>query len=276
MLRKWGGYMFSKENYKMIATDLDGTLLDKESKISTYTLEVLKKLKEKGYYLTIATGRSLESVKSVIPDLSLFDYILLNNGAFLYLPQTGKGEYFGVIEEDVLKDLTANFDEQCTEINFCSAYCYYIYKATPKKNQAFIKGIKEISEIKEEDKITKINFFPKKETDLESLYQMFQTRYPNLDIMIMQESKEEKKWLVLLPKNINKKTSVERVCKELCISLKQVIAFGDATNDLLLLEAVGYSVVVSTALEEVKKVAKKILKGEEGDSIAHFLEGSLL
>lgn len=77
-----GGYMFSKENYKMIATDLDGTLLDKESKISTYTLEVLKKLKEKGYYLTIATGRSLESVKSVIPDLSLFDYILLNNGAF--------------------------------------------------------------------------------------------------------------------------------------------------------------------------------------------------
>lgn len=82
---------------------------------------------------------------------------------------------------------------------------------------------------------------------------MFQTRYPNLDIMIMQESKEEKKWLVLLPKNINKKTSVERVCKELGISLKQVIAFGDATNDLLLLEAVGYSVVVSTALEEVKK-----------------------
>ena len=137
--------MFSKENYKMIATDLDGTLLDKESKISTYTLEVLKKLKEKGYYLTIATGRSLESVKSVIPDLSLFDYILLNNGAFLYLPQTGKGEYFGVIEEDVLKDLTANFDEQCTEINFCSAYCYYIYKATPKKNQAFIKGIKAVS-----------------------------------------------------------------------------------------------------------------------------------
>ena len=51
MLRKWGGYMFSKENYKMIATDLDGTLLDKESKISTYTLEVLKKLKEKGIEL---------------------------------------------------------------------------------------------------------------------------------------------------------------------------------------------------------------------------------
>ena len=266
--------MFQKENYKMIVTDLDGTLLDKDGKISPYTIDILKKVKEQSYYLTIATGRSLYSVQNAIPDVSFFDYLLLNNGVYCYSPKKEQGTYFGFIKQEEIEDLIANFDQDSSEIDFCSAYNYYIYKAIPKRKLDFIKGIKNISEIKE--KITKINFFPKDQTELLNLYQEFKTKYQNLDIMVMQESNTKEQWLVLMPKDVNKKTSVEKVCQNLGITLQQVIAFGDAKNDLPLIKESGYSITVSTALEEVKEVATQVLEGEEGDTIAHFLEKNIL
>ena len=66
----------------MIALDLDGTLLNDDSKISSYTMSILEKCKETGIKIVIATGRSREAAKEII-DLIKPDFSILNYGDFI-------------------------------------------------------------------------------------------------------------------------------------------------------------------------------------------------
>ena len=67
---------------KMIALDLDGTLLNDDSKVSSYTMSILEKCKETGIKIAIATGRSREAAEEII-DLIKPDFSLLNYGDFI-------------------------------------------------------------------------------------------------------------------------------------------------------------------------------------------------
>ena len=66
--------------YKLIAIDLDGTLLNDSKKISDYNIEVLNKLIYKGYEVVIATGRRYYSAKKTLIEMNSHFIILANNG----------------------------------------------------------------------------------------------------------------------------------------------------------------------------------------------------
>ena len=66
--------------YKLIAIDLDGTLLDDSKKIPDLNIEVLNKLIDKGYEVVIATGRRYFSAKSFLKEINSHLIILANNG----------------------------------------------------------------------------------------------------------------------------------------------------------------------------------------------------
>ena len=77
---------------KMIVMDLDGTLLNDDESISSYTISILEKCKEKGIKIVIATGRSSLSAKEIIdlikPDFSILNYgslILDENNVIIYI-----------------------------------------------------------------------------------------------------------------------------------------------------------------------------------------------
>lgn len=69
--------------YNIIATDLDGTLLTSNKKITPKTKKVLDMLKESGYFIVGVTARNLSSVKEVV-SIKLFDYLILSNGSDIY------------------------------------------------------------------------------------------------------------------------------------------------------------------------------------------------
>ena len=69
--------------YNVIATDLDGTLLTSNKKVTERTKNVLNLLKNKGFFILGITARNLSSVKGVV-DINLFDYLILNNGSDIY------------------------------------------------------------------------------------------------------------------------------------------------------------------------------------------------
>ena len=82
--------------YKLIAVDFDGTLLDDKKIVSIKTINKFKSLKEKGYLIVAVTARNFNSTKAVV-DINLFDYLIVNNGAYLYDVRIKKGETLGVI-----------------------------------------------------------------------------------------------------------------------------------------------------------------------------------
>jgi hydroxymethylpyrimidine pyrophosphatase-like HAD family hydrolase len=75
--------------FRAIATDYDGTLA-REGQVDKNTLETLARVQASGRKLVLITGRELDSLRSVFPELNLFDLIVAENGALLYYPSTGE------------------------------------------------------------------------------------------------------------------------------------------------------------------------------------------
>jgi hydroxymethylpyrimidine pyrophosphatase-like HAD family hydrolase len=75
--------------YRVIAVDYDGTLAH-NGQVDRNTVQTLARVQESGRKLLMVTGRELESLRSVFPQLGLFDLIVAENGALLYHPSTGE------------------------------------------------------------------------------------------------------------------------------------------------------------------------------------------
>ncbi len=73
-------------NYKIISMDFDGTLLTSDKKVTDKTKQVLLKYKNENYIIIGATARNLASASNVC-DINMFDYLILNNGSYIYMMQ---------------------------------------------------------------------------------------------------------------------------------------------------------------------------------------------
>src|SRR5437763_3011926 len=75
--------------YQALATDYDGTLAH-QGTVSAKTLAAIHRLRASGKKLVLVTGRRLEELKQVFPDIGLCDFVVAENGALLYWPTTGR------------------------------------------------------------------------------------------------------------------------------------------------------------------------------------------
>jgi hydroxymethylpyrimidine pyrophosphatase-like HAD family hydrolase len=82
--------------FKAVATDYDGTLA-RDGRVDKLTLETLARVQKSGRKLLLITGRELESLRNVFPEMGLFDLIVAENGALLYYPSTGKERALGKV-----------------------------------------------------------------------------------------------------------------------------------------------------------------------------------
>ena len=70
--------------YKLVAIDLDGTMLDSYGEISENTKRVLKETMQKGTKIIIASGRTIDSIKAIANEISSDKYIIAGNGAIIF------------------------------------------------------------------------------------------------------------------------------------------------------------------------------------------------
>ena len=113
--------------YKLIATDFDDTLLTSEKKVLDSTKEIIEKHKDKGFKIVGVTARTLNSSLDSIP-IEIFDYIIGNNGAFIYDVLDNKTIYESNISKQQLFSITTDIKKQSKQIDYCSINNYYILK----------------------------------------------------------------------------------------------------------------------------------------------------
>lgn len=255
--------------YKLIAMDFDGTLLTTDKKITEKNKNTILKYKNMGYIIVGVTARTLSSVKSV-SDINMFNYLILNNGSYLYDVKNNQGDYKGIISPADYYNITEELKDLSMRIDYCSAYSYYYYKDNFGDNRSFIKNIDNLEEIKEE--IVRMNVHMLYQDKMDYCLNVINNNYKNLNCFIMQDSDGTQKWLVINPKDINKGLALKELGEKLNINIDEMIFFGDGPNDLEVLELVGCSVAMENALPEVKEKAKFITLSNNEDGIAVFLE----
>ena len=257
--------------YKIISMDFDGTLLTSDKKVSDKNKKILLNFKKEKYIIVGITARNLSSVKNVC-DINMFNYIILNNGAYIYDVENKDTTTLSEIDKKVAVKITDYFEKDAYQIDYCSLNKYYIYKNENIDNREFFKKVKSIDEVKE--KIARMNIFIKDNIKIKNSLEYIENNYKNLEVIEMSDTdtKNSKTWLAFTSKGTNKLETLKKLCLKLDIDINEVIFFGDGGNDLSIISNVGLGVAMGNALEEVKNKAKKITLSNNEDGIAYFLE----
>lgn len=250
--------------YKIIATDFDDTLLTNDKKVTKNTQNTLLRYKENGYYIIGATSRNLLASNSFM-DINIFNYLILNNGSNIYDVKEQKCIYNNVFNKKDVKDLYNEYKNICKNMIFSSLNHYYILNNIHNK----LYNKKLDNSIINKD-VVKLNIFFEDNYDLENEINKLKDKYKNLNIFIM-KTNNNGNWITIIPNNINKLYTLSMLCNMLKINIKEIIYFGDSTNDIDAISKCGLGVAMENSQEEVKKCADYITTSNMNDGIATFL-----
>ncbi len=259
---------------KIVFTDLDGTFLRNDNKISTENYNALVKLKKKEIITVAATGRNLFSAKKVLDNNLPFDYLIFSTGIAISDFKTKK----------IFDSREFNF-KQTTEIASLLrdiSLNFFMHFAAPENHNFFYNYVIEDSDFSERFKIyadfsaplpNKIinicasQFVVVLPFDLNK-YQKIRNKiayyFPDVSIIRATSPLNNSHiWLEIYPADVNKGTAAKRLCKYLNIPLSKSFSIGNDYNDIALLEATEKSYVVKNAPEFIKKRFSVVASNEE-------------
>lgn len=254
--------------YKLIGTDFDGTLLNDERILPEENFKSLNKARKKEIKTVGVTGITLKGTTSEL-DVSCFDYLILNNGSYIYDNNNKKVLEEITIPKKIAEEITKDVINKSIKIDYCTLNDYNILKEKVKSEKDFIKEIKNLEEVQE--KIAKINITVN-DNDIDDIFELLKNKYSDYNVFIMQDSNSIKKWIVVNPMNVNKHKSLEKLGKILNISLEEMIFFGDGANDIEAIKEVGLGIAMDNSLPIVKDNAKEITKSNNECGVSLYIE----
>lgn len=266
--------------YKLVAIDIDGTLLNDNKELTKETKRAINVATKLGVKVVITTGRIIQSVKELIEELGLEgeeEYVIANNGCTIYNT----------------KDYSLVYEKSLKDKNLKEVYKKYKRKETVIEVHT-LNGIltEDISEHEHQ-----INRYP----DMEVLQKDFQKDKIEdqklVKILVKGDERYIEELTKVVPRELHEKYAVVRSLDHLLefmykgsskakglevlgeilgIKREEIIAIGDGINDLEMIEYAGLGVAMGNAKEEVKKAANFITKSNEENGVAYTIEKFIL
>lgn len=261
---------------KLIAIDMDGTLLNEKKHIDKAQKEAIHEAVEAGIKIVLCTGRPLYGILPFYEELGLSEldsegYVILNNGCSIH--KTKDWELIDQVNftsDDI--DYLYKFSEGY-DINFTLVNDYYYFNIDRKPTDELItdagfvfSDITNIS-LKEakngKHKIIKIMFLGNP-----NIMADFQKENENILKDKYSGVLSQPYVYEILPKGNNKGTGLKKLAKKLGIKQEEIMAIGDGNNDIEMFEYANYSVAMENGTELAKKAAKYETDSNENDGVA--------
>lgn len=261
------------KNKKMIVVDLDGTLLKINQECSRKTRKYLKKLKDLGYIIVIATGRVLRSAVEVTNGAEFANYVVASSGAVVYDMDKSRVVMKKNINLDFVRKICSSYnDEEIKCMNICDLFYHHKYMNSRNCCSAFEKRISNIdSFLNDANGIVNVTLHFKDNSLVDKYYNMFKDE--NLELLVMQDSFGTEKCLEIFDNGVSKYNAIKEIMDIEGIDNSDVIAFGDGLNDVDMIKLSGIGVAMGNALEEVKSVSNYVTISHNDDGVIYFLRG---
>ncbi len=279
---------------RLIATDLDGTLLNEEHEVSKENIKAIRRAQEQGIEVIVATGRTYFDAVSICKKFGLNTYLISYNGAAIH-DKTGQE----------ISSLTMGRDDVRYMVNWLEERDYYYEVSTNKKiyisfhakeilqrEAQRLKGtafevdstyFEEIVEqIFSQSGMTPVENYEEAMDAAEALYKVFCFSFDDKKRQIAIDTFAGMKQFLMTSsmtnnfelgnKDASKGNALKIVADRLGISLDKAMAIGDNYNDVSMMEIVGFSVAMGTAKEDIKKLCSFVTYGNDKHGVAHAIE----
>ncbi|EHZ21970.1 HAD hydrolase, IIB family protein [Streptococcus pneumoniae GA13723] len=249
---------------KLIAVDIDGTLVNSQKEITPEVFSAIQDAKEAGVKVVIATGRPIAGVAKLLDDLQLRDegdYVVTFNGALVQETATGHEiiseslTYEDYLDMEFLSRKLGVHMHAITKDGIYTANRnigkYTVHESTLVSMPIFYRTPEEMAD----KEIVKCMFIDEPEildATIEKIPAEFYERYSI--------NKSAPFYLELLTKNVDKGSAITHLAEKLGLTKDETMAIGDEENDRAMLEVVGNPVVMENGNPEIKKSPNTSLK----------------
>jgi Cof subfamily protein (haloacid dehalogenase superfamily) len=271
--------------YKLIAMDMDGTLLNSKKEVSERSKNALKKASELGVKLIVCTGRIFTSAKVYARIVGTESPIIASNGA--YIREKDRDE---VIYEKTLKDKTVHKIVNMIKSYGLNPQIFTLDSIFTEKLSHFSANYKRWNETLPEDERVKIFVVEDLHKSIEENSGKFlKVVVASEEIEKIRKLKEEIKEklevtaissgidnIEIMAPGISKGNAVKILAEYYGISRDEVICIGDNENDLSMIEYAGLGIAMGNATEELKKAASYITDTNDNDGVAKAIEKFIL
>ena len=267
--------------YKLLVLDVDGTLLNDAKEITKRTLSALLKIQQMGVRVVLASGRPSYGLMKVAKTLELGNYggfILSYNGCQIINAQNGEILFERRINPEMLPYL-----EKKARKNGFALFTYHDNLIlTNNSDDEHVLDEAELNDlvvIEEEEFSTAIDFAPCKcmlvsddEVALVALEEHWKKRLSGvLDVF-----RSEPFFLEVVPCSVDKANTLGALLEHLGVKREEVMAIGDGTCDVAMLQLAGMGVAMGQAPDSVKACADYITASNEEDGVAAAVEKMIL
>ena len=253
---------------RVIATDLDGTLLGRDHRVSDHTMRVLAQAQAAGFLVVAATGRGPLALPSFDPH-GVIEYAVCSNGAAVVDLAAGvvveRNDLLGSDALAVMDDVRASVPGACFawesptgfgwEGDF-STYATTLITSYPHDTARFDPT----------QRFTKL-FVAAPDLGYVALAE----RVREAITTPAEVSSAGNPFVVVTAANVTKATTLQRLCAQRSLDASAVVAFGDSWNDLEMLQWAGLGVAMANANDDVKAAADAVALAHDVDGVARFL-----
>lgn len=267
---------------KLVAIDLDGTLLNAKKKVSQRNFTVLKKVQKLGVKVVLCTGRPLKSVETYIDQLGLLgkeDFSITFNGGLVQQNKTGH-----ILAKEILKfeDIGQVYkvtNSLSLPLDVLSMNVVYHVEPAPSSYPSIYAQLNPAMDYLHENvnKLNSVNIYNKMVVAVAAEYLDQQlASFPAFCYERFEIVKSRNCLLEILPKSVSKAKGIDSLISHLGITADEVMSIGDEENDLSMIEYAGVGVAMGNAVEKVKQQAQFITADNEADGVAEAIEKYIL
>lgn len=270
-----------KNKIRLVAADMDGTLLNGNREITEYTQEAIRKASEKGIYFVPATGRAVNALPKELKAMEEVRYGIFSNGATVYDLKENKILYKNHFKQEQIMELVELLRPYDLMMSISRNGQSYgkrkdieniDYYELDENTREIVKGSRQL--------VDDLEAYIKEGSDtIEKMTLIFRTMEERAKVWEYLESIEWIQHSSSLPKNIeiskkgcNKGDGLLHLAQALHLTQEETMAFGDADNDREMLEQAGFSVAMENGQESMKKLADYVTVTNNEDGVAKAME----
>jgi hypothetical protein len=251
--------------YKIIACDLDETLLDHDKKVSLQNRQAIAKARAAGVKFVLATGRPYTSARGTLQELDLFEqedeYMLSYNGAVLTENKNERIFHFEGMDYEIVHTLFEKSKEYNVGVHIYTLDTVWGYRMS-EDEWGYVNGRMEVKEMEGDDisflkdaPLVKILFVNTDRAYLQKIDEDLKELTKDLDV-----SYSSNRYLEFNKKGVNKGEGLKKLAESLGVDIKDTIAIGDNYNDLSMIQAAGLGIGVANTVETMKPLCDVITK----------------